>query len=180
MTVTPLSGQILQIQAQAPTSGYAVQLANAVAASYVDYVGQLEVDLRRTAVAALQHESTQLAQQIKNLQYEIGVITARVASEGAGSSQGQLDTNLLGSLRSEQNQVSLQLNSVTNQITNAQLENGSTANTTRVLQIATAQPASKYGFPDRGGHHCVCLGALASAVFVLVRLQHGSPLAPPR
>ena len=86
VTVTPLSGQILQIQAQAPASRYAVQLANAVAASYVDYIGQLEAGSAGAAVAALQHESTLLTQQIKDLQSQIDTVTARIASEGAGSS----------------------------------------------------------------------------------------------
>jgi capsular polysaccharide biosynthesis protein len=174
--VTPLSGQILQIQAQAPKSGYAIRLANAVAASYIDYIGQLETESARTAVAALQHESAQLTKQIKDLQYEIGTIAARLASEAPGSGQAQLDTNLLGSLRTEQNQVSLQLNSVTNQITNAHIENGSTTNTTRVLQMAVAQPSSKYVFPIEAGIIAFVFGALAGAVFVLVRLQHGHRL----
>jgi capsular polysaccharide biosynthesis protein len=176
VTVTPLSGQILQFQAQAPTSAYAAQLANALAASYVDYVGQLEADSAKTAVAALQHESTQLTQQIKNLQFEIGSITARIASEGAGSNQGQQDTKLLNSLQSEQNQTSLQLNSVTNQITNANIENGSTVSTTRVLQTATVQPTSRYGFPVETGIIGFALGMLIGAVYVLVRLQHGHRL----
>ena len=176
VTVTPLSGQILQIQAQAPASRHAAQLANAVAASYVDYIGQLDAGSAGAAVAALQHESTLLAQQIKDLQSQIDTVTARIASEGAGSSDGQQDTNLLGSLRSEQNQVSLQLNSVTNQITNAQLENGSTASTTRILQKATAQPTSRYGFPIEAGIIAFALGLLGSTVFVLVRLQRGHRL----
>jgi len=176
VTVTPLSGQILQIQAQAPASRNAAQLANAVAASYVDYIGQLEAGSAGAAVAALQHESTRLAQQIKDLQSQIDTVIARIASEGAGSSDGQQDTNLLGSLRSEQNQVSLQLNGVTNQITNAQLETGSTANTTRVLQRATTQPASRYRFPIEAGIIAFALGLLGSAVFVLVRLQRGHRL----
>ena len=171
VTVTPLSGQILQIQAHAPESRYAVQLANAVAASYIDYVGQLKADSARTAVTALQDESTQLTQQIKNLQFEITTVTDRLASEAAGSNQGQQDTELLASLRSEQNAASLQLNSVTNQITNARIENGSTASTTRVLQMATAQPASKYGFAIEAGIIAFVIGVLGSAAFVLVRSQ---------
>ena len=176
VTITPLSAQILQIQAQAPTSRYAVQLANAVAASYIDYSGQLAANATGSTVAALQNESTQLAKKIKDLQYEIGAITARIATEAAGSSQALQDTNLVGSLRSEQNQVSLQLNSVTNQITNAHIENGSTASTPRILQMATAQPASKYGFPIEAGIVAFLVGALASSAFVLVRLQHGHRL----
>ena len=161
VTVTPLSGQILQIQAQAPTSRYATQLANAVAASYVHYVGQLEADYCEGCggrFAAANPPSSLNRSRICSTQ--IDTVTARIASEGAGSSQGQQDTNLLGSLRSEQNQVSLQLNSVTNQITNAQLANGSTASTTRILQMATAQPASKYGFPIEAGIIGFAFGAV--------------------
>jgi capsular polysaccharide biosynthesis protein len=176
VTVTPLSGQILQIQAQAPTSRYATHLANAVAASYVAYIGQLEASSAGAGVAALQHESSMLTQQIKGLQSQIDTVTARIASEGAGSSNGQQDTNLLGSLRSEQNQVSVQLNSVTNQITNAQLESGSTASATRILQKATAQPTSRYVLPITAAIIAFALGLLGSAVFVLVRLQHGHRL----
>jgi capsular polysaccharide biosynthesis protein len=176
VTVTPLSGQILQIQTQAPTSNYATHLANAVAASYVDYVGQLDTTSAGAGLAALQHQSSVLTQQIKDLQAQINTVTARIASEGAGSRNGQQDTNLLGSLRSEQNQVSVQLNSVTNQITNAQLETGSTASATRILQRATAQPASRYAFPITAGIIAFALGLLGGAVFVLVRLQRGHRL----
>ena len=87
VTVTPLSGQILQIQAQTPASRYAAQLANAVAASYVDYIGQLEASSAGAAVATLQHESSLLTQQIKNLQAQIDTVTSRIASEGAGSNR---------------------------------------------------------------------------------------------
>lgn len=170
VSVSPLSGQILQIQAQA-SSRYAVELANAVATSYVDYVGKSEEDSAKAAIAALQHESTQLTQQIKNLQSQIDAVTARVASDAAGSNQSQLDTNLLGSLRSEQTRVSLQLNDVTNQITNAQIGKGSTSNTTSIFQLATAQPASRYTFPIEAGAIAFILGALGGAVFVLIRLQ---------
>lgn len=176
VTVTPLSGQILQIQAQTPASRYAAQLANAVAASYVDYTGQLEASSAGAAVATLQHESSLLTQQIKNLQAQIDTVTSRIASEGAGSNNGQQDTNLLGSLRSEQNQVSLQLNNVTTQITNTQLESGSAASTTRILQKATAQPASRYGFPIEAGVIAFAIGLLGGAAFVLVRLQRGHRL----
>ncbi len=176
VTVTPLSGQILQIQAQDPTSGYAVQLANAVAASYVTYIGQSEGSSARATVAALQRESSQLTKQINDLQSQINTVTSRIAAEGAGSSAGQQDTELLGSLRSEQNQVSLQLNTVSGQITNAQLANGSTADTTRILQTATIQPISKYREPIEAAIIGIAIGLLGSAAFVLMRLQTGHRL----
>ena len=176
VTVTPLSGQILQIQAQDRASTYAVQLANAVAASYVAYIGNLQGSTERAAVTALQHESNLLTEQINDLQIQIDTVTARIASEGSGSSAGQQDTNLLGSLRSEQNQVSLQLNRVTGQITNAQLETGSTVNTTRILQKATTQPASKDTLPIEAGIVGIVIGLLGSTAFVLIRLQSGHRL----
>ena len=171
VTVTPLSGQILQIQAQDQKSTYAVQLANAVAASYVAYLGQLEGSSAQAAIAALKHESSLLNKQINDLQSQIDTVTSRVASEGAGSSAGQQDTDLLGSLRSEQNQVSLQLNLVTGQITNAQLQNGSAVNTTRILQKATTQPVAKQ-IPIESAFIGVVIGVLGSTAFVLMRLQN--------
>jgi capsular polysaccharide biosynthesis protein len=171
VTVSPLSGQILQIQAKDPSSGYAAQLANAVAASYVTYVGQLQGSATRSAVAALQHESGLLTKQITDLQSQIDTVTSRIAAEGAGSSAGQQDTNLLGSLRSEQNQVSLQLNSVSGQITNSQFKSGSSVNTTRILQKAAIQPVSKYKLPVEAAIIGIAIGLLGSTAFVLVRLQ---------
>jgi capsular polysaccharide biosynthesis protein len=176
VTVTPLSGQILQIQAQDRESTYAVQLANAVAASYVAYIGHLQGSSAQAAVTALQRESTLLTKQINDLQSQIDTVTSRVAAEGAGSSAGQQDTDLLGSLRSEQNQVSLQLNRVTGQITNAQLANGSAVNTTRILQKAATQPASKYKLPIEFGIIGILIGLLGSTAFVLMRLQGGRRL----
>jgi capsular polysaccharide biosynthesis protein len=171
VNVTPLSGQILQIQTQGRTGRYAVQLANAVAASYVAYIDQLEGSTTQAAVTALQHESNLLTKQINDLQNQIEAVTSRIAVEGPGSSAGQKDTELLGSLRSEQNQVSLQLNRVTGQITNDQLGNGSTTNSTRILQTATAQPVSKYKFPIEAAIIGIFIGLLGSTAFVLVRLQ---------
>jgi capsular polysaccharide biosynthesis protein len=176
VTVTPLSGQILQIQAQDRASTFAVKLANAVASSYVTYIGNLQGSTEQAAVTALQHESNLLTVQINDLQSQIDAVTSRVASEGSGSTAGQQDTNLLGSLRSEQNQVSLQLNRVTGQITNAQLESGSTVNTTRILQKATTQPASKDTLPIEAGIIGILIGLLGSTAFVLMRLQSGRRL----
>ena len=174
--VTPLSGQILQIQAQAPTSRFAVQLANAVATSYVDYIGQLETSSAGPRVAGLQKESALLTKQVKDLQTQINTVSARITSEGAGSNAGERDVALLGSLQSEQNQVSLQLNSVTSQIASAQLANGSTENTTRILQRATAQPVSKYALPLEAGIIGIAIGLLGTTIFVLIRLQRGHRL----
>lgn len=171
LTVKALSGQVLQIQARASQSSYAEQLANAVAASYVNYVAQLQTSSAGPGVAALQEESSLLTLHIKDLQTQINTVSARITSEGAGSSAGLQDANLLGSLQSEQNQISTQLNGVTSQIVAAQLASGSGENTTRILQAAAVQPVSKFGLPVTAGLVGFAVGLLGSAVFVLVRLQ---------
>lgn len=176
VTVTPLSGQILQIQAQASVTRYAVQLANAVATSFVDYVGQLETSSAGPGVVGLQKEAALLTTQIKDLQTQINTVSARITSEGAGSNAGEQDVSLLGSLQSEQNQVSVQLNGVTSQIATARLADGSTENTTRILQRATPQSQSKYALPLEAGVVGFAIGLLGSTIFVLIRLQGGHRL----
>ena len=171
VTVTALSGQVLQIQARAPLSSSAKRLANAVASSYVKYSDQLATSTAGPGVTALNQESAQLTKQIKDLETQINVVSARIAHDAAGSSAGEQDANLLSSLQNEQNQVSVQLGNVTNQISTAQLASGSAANTTLILQNAVSQPVSQFGFPLTAGLVGFAAGLLGSAVFVLVRLQ---------
>ena len=176
VSVTPLSGQILQIQAQGSTSGYAVSLANAVAESYLAYVDRLQTNSAQQGVAALQSESSRLTQQIKSLQAQIDTVYSRLTTETSGSSAGQQDTTLLEALKSEQGLVALQLNNVSAQIASAQLANGLASGTTRILQRASAQPVSKYDLPVEAGIIGVVIGLLASVIYVLVRFQRGRRL----
>ncbi len=176
VTVTPLSSQILQIQVQVPGSRDAVQLANAIATSYVDYIGQLATSSGGPGLADLQKESATFTKQIKDLQAQINTVSARISSEGAGSAAGQRDVVLLGSLQGQQDQVSLQLNTVTSQIASAQLATRSTENTTRIFQRATAQPESAFALPLKAGIIGFAVGLLGGAIFVLVRLQRGHRL----
>ena len=176
VTVTALSDQILQFQARAPLGSYAEQLANAVAASYVKYAGQLATTSAGSGLAALQKKSSQLTKSINDLQTQINTVIARIASEGAGSSAGQQDANLLNSLQNEQKQVSLELEGVTGQISTAQLASGTAASTTQILQYAAALPVDKYSLPITAGIVGFVVGLLGSAVFVVVRLPRGRRL----
>ncbi len=173
VTVKSLSGQILQIEARASQDRYAEQLSNAVATSYINYVGQLESTSAGPGVAALQQESDLFTQQIKDLQTQIDTVSARITSEGAATSVGQQDVALLRSLQTEQSQISLQLNNVTGQIAATQLANGSVVSATRILQKATIEPSSKVRFVITAGVIGFAAGLLGGAVFVLVRLQRG-------
>ncbi len=176
VSIGQLSGQVLQIEAQGRTSSDALRLANGVAASFIQYVTQLDAGYSGPAVASLRHQSSLLTEQINNLQSQINTVSGRLNSEGAGSSAGQQDATLLSQLRDEQNQVSLELNSVTSRLAAAQLAGGSASGTTLVLQKATVQPVSRYELPIEAGIIGFVIGLLGGAVFVLIRAQRGSRL----
>jgi len=169
LTVTALSGQVLQIQVRTAPSSYATSLANAVAASYIRYLGQLNKS-SSTGVAALQQESALLTEQVQGLQSQINTVSARIATEGPSTSAGQSDSALLGSLRNEQNQVGLQLNSVNSQIVSAELSSGSVNGNVQVLQEAAILPASD-GAPLEGGLIGLGVGLVVGVAFVLVRRE---------
>ena len=99
------------------------------------------------------------------------LVSARIAGEAPGSSAGLQDANLLSSLQNEQTQLSQELNSVTSQISAAQLASSSAASTTRILQTAAAVPTDRYGLPVEAGIIGFALGLLGGAVFVLLRVQ---------
>ncbi len=95
VSIGQLSGQVLQIEAQGRTSSDALRLANGVAASFIQYVTQLDAGYSGPAVASLRHQSSLLTEQINNLQTQINTVSGRLNSEGAGSSAGQQDATLL-------------------------------------------------------------------------------------
>ncbi len=176
VSVSQLSGQILQIEGQGRTSEDAVRLANGVAASFIQYVTQLGAQNSGLTVASLRHQSTLLTQQINDLQTQINTVSNRLDSEGAASNAGQQDATLLSQLRGEQNQVSLQLNTISTRLATAQAASGPASGTSLVLQKATVQPLSKYKLPLELGIIGLVVGLLCGAIFVLVRAQRGSRL----
>ena len=171
VTVRAISGQILQFQARAPQSAYAEQLANAVASSYVKYSAQLAATSAGPEVSGLQQQSAQLTKQVNDLQTQIDTVSARIATEGSGSSAGLQDANLLSSLQNEQSQLSQELNSVTGQISAAQLASTSAANTTRILQSAAAVSPNRYGLTATAGVIGLAIGFFGGSIIVLVRAQ---------
>ena len=170
LTITPLSGQIFKIEARASDSTYATQIANAVAASYITYLHQVNADSSQD-VPVLQKQSANLTQQIQNLQYEITTLSNRIASEGAASSAGQSDSTLVESLRNEQNQFSVQLNDVNSQITTAELSSGIANGKAQILQKAENLPTSTITPLLEMGIIGFVLGLVGSISFVLIRRQ---------
>jgi capsular polysaccharide biosynthesis protein len=143
VTVTALSDGVLQFQVTARRDSDAEKLANAEATSYIAFVNKTNAASTGGALPLLQNQASQLAKQVQDLQAQVNKASAQLATVGASSLEGQRDSSLISSLGTEQEEVSLQLNSVNNQILSAQLSGSLSANATRVLQSAAISPFSK-------------------------------------
>lgn len=171
VTVTAPSQDILQVEAHATSGPEAERLADAVAHEYIQFVTTASTKTSDAAVAGLQQQSSQLTQQIQQLQTQINTVTARLATEGAASPSGQQDSTLLGSLSTALQQVSLELDNVNSQILSSQVS-GTTqeaAQGTQLLQRATFfQAPSKSSIAVAGGLGLV-MGLLVGIIVAIVR-----------
>ncbi|HMK97533.1 MAG TPA: hypothetical protein VK425_08305 [Acidimicrobiales bacterium] len=168
--VTGLSDEVLQVQVTDNSGANAITLANAVATDYIVYVTKT-VSSSSAVLTALRQQANLLTQQVLALQDAINATSARIAGEGATSANGLRDTAELGTLKDQQEQVSLQLNNINSQIFSAQLSGSIASNGTRILQRATLVPSSRLGQALKiavGG----LLGLLVASVIALVRARN--------
>ena len=171
VTVRAVSGQILQVQARAPQAGYAEQLANAVASSYVTYSVSWRRPRRGLRWPRCSSNPPSSPSRSMICKPRSTRVSARIAAEASGSSAGLQDANLLTSLQSEQSQLSQELNSVTSQISAAQLASSSAASTTRILQTAATVPADTYGLAVTAGITGFIVGCIDAPLSSFVRVQ---------
>ena len=158
LTVTTLSQDILQIAVHAPTLQQAEHLADAVAVSYISYVAGTANGSEQLLVQ-LHHEADQLTNKILGLQHEINAVQSRLAGENANSAVGRRDSNLLNSLSTEQEQLSIQLNNVNTQVVSAEVTTAQATSATQLLQRAEPVASSKARLPL-----IALLGALAGLI----------------
>jgi capsular polysaccharide biosynthesis protein len=166
--VSGLSEDVLQIQVSATTANDAKLLSNAVATDYIAYLARSGSASNGGVLTELQQQSAQLTKQILGLQSQINTVSTRLATEKASSPAGQQDAALLGSLRSEQEEVSLQLNNVNSQIVTAQLANSASASATQILQKAAIVTPSSLRVPELGVAGAAA-GLLIGCLTALVR-----------
>jgi capsular polysaccharide biosynthesis protein len=147
LTVTAPSQDVLSIFVRAASSGDAKRLADAVAASYLSYVDGVGSGTKEL-LSQLHQEADGLTKKILGLQRQIDATQSRLAREKGNSSAGQRDTSLLGSLGTEQEQLSIQLNSVNSQITSSEFSAAQSASATQLLQSAEPVAASITRLPS--------------------------------
>jgi capsular polysaccharide biosynthesis protein len=136
ISVSGPTNDIVQVHASASDSRQVRQLADAVANSYIAYSVGAVKGQSSALLGQLQTRASALSGQIRSLQQEIDTATRRIASEGAGSAQGSADSSLVGTLRAEQSNTSLQLDQVNasiRQLTTVATGSSSASNATSAI-----------------------------------------------
>jgi hypothetical protein len=141
VVVSAPSQDVLQILVHASNAAKAKVLAAAVATNYIAYVTKTASGSEQL-LNQLEGQSVQLTEQVLSLQKQINAIQARLGQEKPGSPGGVRDTSLLDTLRTEQDQTSLQLNNVNTQVVEAEVTANQASDATQVLQAAEVVPAS--------------------------------------
>ncbi len=161
VTISAMSNDVLSIEARASRPGDAEALANGIAQGYIAYVDALGGSATGDAIASLETQSSLLTKQVQDLQNQIQTVSTRLQSEVPTSAAGQTDLSLLGSLRNQQADDSIQLDQLNSQIAQARFGGGVIAGSTRVLQHAsTVVPGSSFRLPFQ------CAIGLAAGVLV--------------
>ena len=130
------TNQIIEIDASSTSGSVAQELSQAVADSYVTYVSETAQAATSGAVADLQTRETDLQAQITDLQDQITSTTSRQQEVEPDSADGRREAQLLAGLKTEQADLSLQLDQVKEEIATG-APAGSSASTAAVIQPAT-------------------------------------------
>jgi hypothetical protein len=131
------TNQLIQIKATSTKAAEAQMLSQAVADSYVGYVGNTAREVTSAALADLNVRRDQLDQKIKQLQNEIDAAAQRQRTEDPNSPEGRKEAQLIAGLRTEQANLSVQLNKVQDMIATGGPVGPSATAGTSVIQPAT-------------------------------------------
>jgi hypothetical protein len=136
--ITAPTNQLIQVEATSTSAAAAQGASQAIADSYVSYVSNTAREVTAAALTDLKVRRDQLQNQIKQLQDEIAATTKRQAKVKPDSPDGRKEAQLLAGLRTQQADVSLQLDKVKDKIaTGGDLGSAAGAGTS-VVQRATA------------------------------------------
>jgi capsular polysaccharide biosynthesis protein len=136
LDVSAPTNQLLEIKATSSNAAEAQALSQAAADAYVGYVSDTAREVTQAALADLNVRRDQLERQILNLRDEIAATAKRQRAADPNSPEGQEEAQLLAGLRTQQADLSLQLDKVKDKIATGTPVGGSTAGTA-VIQKAT-------------------------------------------
>ena len=135
--VSAATNQMLEIKATSTKAAEAQTLSQAVADSYVGYVSDTAREVTAAALADLNVRKDQLQAQIKQLQSESAAAVKRQRAVSPSTPEGREEARLLAGLRTEQADLSLQLDKVEDKIATGTPVGSSGSAGTSVIQLAT-------------------------------------------
>ncbi len=134
--VTAPTDQIIQIDASSKNGPEAQALSQAVSEAYVEYVSDTAREVSEAALADLNVRRDRLRAQISQLQQEIAASNKRQNEAAPNSPDARKEAQLLAGLRTQQANLSLQLDKVEDKIATGSGTSAGTA--TSIIQSATA------------------------------------------
>ncbi len=140
--ISAQTNQLIRIEATSTRAGEAQALSQAVADSYVGYVSNTAREVTSAALADLKVRKDQLLTQIRQLQDEIAAAIKRQRTSDPNSPDGRREAQLLADLRTEQADLSLQLDKVEDKIATGGPVASSATSGTSVIQQATVASAN--------------------------------------
>jgi capsular polysaccharide biosynthesis protein len=114
--VTAPTNQLIQVDATSTSAAQAQALSEAVADAYVGYVTNTAKEVTAAALADLSIRKDNLQSQLTQLQREVTAATKRQRAADPNSQDGKTEAQLLARLRTEQANISLQLDKVEDKI----------------------------------------------------------------
>jgi hypothetical protein len=135
--ITAPTSQLIQIQATSTNPDEAKTVSQAVADSYVGYVSNTAREVTAAALADLKVRRDDLQAQVKQLQTEIAAAMKRQQNVNPDSAEGRKEAQLLAGLRTQQADLSVQLDKVEDKIATGGLVGSAAGAGTAVVQKAT-------------------------------------------
>ena len=164
VAVSALTPDALQITARASSGRLAENLANAVAASFIQYSTSSALQSNQSLLE-LEQQYVQLGRELTTIQQQVNSTSNLLASETPGSAAAKSTQQLLTSLQVSQDNVSLEREVVSSQISQAKLSSPGSATGIVVLQRATTTlPRSVERIPMLGGLGALCGLVIAAMV----------------
>lgn len=173
--VSAPTDQMVKIDATSADATQAQALAQAVSDSYVGYVSNTAREVTVVALADLKRRKDALQKQISQLQSEIDATRARQRKVGPNSAEGREEAQLLAGLRTQQADLSLQLDKVEDKIATGAPSSQVFGAGTSVIQQAT--PAVSWPTPLRLlviAPLCALAAAGLAAIVLLLSIRRDS------
>jgi len=170
LKISAVSDEILAFRAHASSGTVAEEIANSVATAYVAYVTTASTASSTGIIADLRQQSINVTQQIASVNTQIGAVSARLQHESPFSASAKTDASLLGAMHIQQGDLSVELDSINNQILAAQASGSVVLGSVSVMQQAKSAASNSFAHLTLSCGLGLLVGVLLGIIGALVRL----------